>query len=49
MVNFDESSWQLVMVSVRTVARRGAKTVNRFINGDMEATFTFFASALLMA
>jgi hypothetical protein len=43
MVNFDESSWRLVMVSERTVAERSAGTVNRFINGDVKATFAFFA------
>jgi hypothetical protein len=41
--SFDESSWRLVIVSERTVAERGAETVNRFINGDVKATFTFFA------
>jgi hypothetical protein len=46
MVNFGESSWRLVMVSERTVAQRGAETVNWFINGDAKATFTFFASVV---
>jgi hypothetical protein len=46
MVNFDESSWRLVMVATRTVAERGAETMNRFINGDMKAQFTFFASVV---
>jgi hypothetical protein len=46
MINFDESSWRLVMVSERTIAERGAEIVNQFINGDVKATFTFFASVV---
>jgi hypothetical protein len=42
-VHFDESSWRLVMVSERTAAEGGAETVNQFRNGDVKATFTFFA------
>jgi hypothetical protein len=45
-VHFDKSSWRLVMVSERTVAERGAETVNRFTNGHVKATFTFFASVV---
>jgi hypothetical protein len=46
MVNFGESSWRLVMVSERTIRERGTETVNRFINGDVKAAFTFFASVV---
>jgi hypothetical protein len=46
MVNFDESSWPLMMVSETIVAERGAETVNRFINGDAKAMLTFFASVI---
>jgi hypothetical protein len=46
IVNFDESSWRLVMVSGRTVAPRGAEVVRRYVNGDVKASFTFFASVL---
>jgi hypothetical protein len=46
IVDFDESGQGLVMVSERTVAERGAKTVNRFINCDVKARFTFFASVV---
>jgi transposase len=44
IVNFDESSWRLVMTSDRTVAQRGAESVRRYVNGDIKATFTFLAS-----
>jgi transposase len=46
IVNFDESSWRVVMISGRTVAPRGAETVRRYVNGDVKASFTFFASVL---
>jgi hypothetical protein len=36
----------LVTVSERTVAEQSAETVNRFINGDVKATFTFFTSVI---
>jgi hypothetical protein len=44
IVNFDESSWRLVQTSGRTVAPRGAEVVRRYVNGDVKASFTFFAS-----
>lgn len=44
VVNFDESSWRLVMCGARTVAERGSESVERFVNGDVKASFTFFAS-----
>jgi hypothetical protein len=46
VVNFDESNWRLVMTGNRTVAERGSETVERFVNGDVKAGFTFFASIL---
>jgi hypothetical protein len=46
MVIFDESSWRLVMISERTVVEWGAEIVNRFTNGDVTATFAFFASVV---
>jgi hypothetical protein len=46
IVNFDESSWRLVMTSGRTVAEDGAETVKQYVNGDVKACFTFFASIL---
>jgi hypothetical protein len=46
IVNFDESSWRLVMIAGRTVAPRGAEAVRRYVNGDVKASFTFFASVL---
>jgi transposase len=46
IVNFDESSWRLVMTSGRTVAERGTETVKCDVNGDTKAGFTFFASIL---
>jgi hypothetical protein len=46
IVNFDESSWRLVMTSTRTVAERGIETVKRYVDGDSKACFTFFASIL---
>jgi hypothetical protein len=44
MVNFDESSWRVVMMGNRTVAGRGNETVSRFVNDDVKASFTFFIS-----
>jgi hypothetical protein len=32
------------MCEARTVAERGSESVNRFVNGDVKAVFTFFAS-----
>jgi hypothetical protein len=46
LVNFDESNWKLVMTADRTVAERGAESVKRYINGNIKASFTFFASIL---
>jgi hypothetical protein len=46
LVNFDESSWRLVKTSERTIAERGTEVVNRYVNGDMKAAFTFFASVV---
>jgi hypothetical protein len=44
LVNFDESNWRLVMMSEKTVARRGAESVKRYVNGDVKASFTFRAA-----
>jgi hypothetical protein len=44
LVNFDESSWRLVNAGSRTVAQHGSESVNRFVNGDVKASFMFFAS-----
>jgi hypothetical protein len=46
IVNFDESSWRVVMTSDRTVAHRGAEVVKQYVDGDVKASFTFFASVL---
>jgi hypothetical protein len=46
IVNFDESSWCLVMMSKRTIAERGTEVMNRYVNGNMKAAFTFFASVV---
>jgi hypothetical protein len=43
LVNFDESSRCLVMMSERTIAERGPEVVNRYVNGDMKTAFTFFS------
>jgi hypothetical protein len=43
VVNFDESRWRIVMTGSRTVAERGSESVKRFINGDVKASFSFFA------
>jgi hypothetical protein len=44
LVDFDESSWRLVITSERTIAERGTEVVNRYVNGDIKPAFTFFAS-----
>jgi hypothetical protein len=46
IVNFDESSWRLVMSSARTMAERRTETVKRYVNGHTKAAFAFFASIL---
>jgi hypothetical protein len=46
LVNFDESSWRLVMMAEKTLAERGTDVVNRYVNGDMRAKFPFFASVV---
>jgi hypothetical protein len=46
MVNFDESSWRLVMRAERTVAHCGAESVKRYVKGDVKAAFIFFASVV---
>jgi hypothetical protein len=44
IINFDESSWSLVMVSERLIAERGAEVIPGFTEADSEACFTFFAT-----
>jgi hypothetical protein len=34
------------MTSQRTIAERGTEVVNRYVNGDIKAAFTFFASVV---
>jgi hypothetical protein len=40
IVNFDESSWRVVMTSDRTVAHRGSETVKQYVSGDVKASST---------
>jgi hypothetical protein len=46
LINFDEPSWRLVITSERTIAERRTKVVNRYVNCDMKAVLTFFASVV---
>jgi hypothetical protein len=45
-LNFDESRWRLAMTTERTVAERGVESVKRYVNGNLKASFTLFASIL---
>jgi transposase len=44
ILNFDESSWHLVMSGEQMVAERGVEAVHQYVNGDAKASFTFFAT-----
>jgi hypothetical protein len=44
ILNFDESSWRLVMVSEKSIAERGAEVIHRFTGADSKAYVTFFAT-----
>jgi hypothetical protein len=46
VMNFDESAWRLVLSADGTVAQDGSEYVKRFMNGDVKAGFTFFASIM---
>lgn len=44
ILNFDESSWHLVMSGDQIVAERGVEAVHQYVNGDAKACFTFLAT-----